>query len=734
MSNKIFLLAFIGMSIFLGLNLNKINSDIYELTSLKFEQKQKQSLDEFNKILSFEVLAASSNLAKFDEFIQKAENFGIFESIRYKIDDISNYQRELEKFKIALLDDESVELLENDGDEFAKRSAKEIFSKFKPLPLSQDFFSFSAHFRLNQENNIKFDPSKNRFISELDGVNYYFAKLRLQPKFNENLLLELSEFAKNNEILISGNAIYGALGKKLGNTETTYIGGASLVLCLILLLLAFKNIKILYLLLVIIFGECCGLFFTFLFFDSVHILSIVVSISLIGLMLDFSVHWLGANSTKRLRKFSIYRLKGIFLLGFLITAGGYSVFLLSPFFLLKQIAIFAIFALLGAFLFSYFCLPNLLNLTKFNSSKILNYFLDKSSNLIKFIPLNSAILAVLSIILAVFLGFFMKFEDNISQYWSMDENLTKMTQKLSTLSPNSFDLVIIEDEYKLVKTLLDKDLIESYNGVSKFLLNPKSQDFVTLRFEFLNISEFVKLGFSEYFIRQEIKKIQNHPTLTYEDAKNSELFSGLWSFANLGQNIIFLNGIKDLDEVERVVGEFGGLFVNLKNAINEAFWQIKINAIILKIVAYALAFLLLAIFFNTQRAFFMILAVFCANLITLFVLTLCGFSINIFAIFGLILGGAVGIDYMIFALNHKMNIKEKIFGINLAALTSMISFFALSFSQFNAIKIFGLAVGINILLCCLFAQIYAHKQSKFDKIPVKNVKFLKKRRSFEQKT
>lgn len=697
------------MSVYLSLNLNKINSDIYELTSLEFNQKQKQSLNEFNKILSHEILVASENLANFDKFIQKAEQSGIFKNIKYKINDIKNYQKELEKFKIALLDDDSVELFKNNKEEFAKRSAKEIFSKFKPLSLSQDFFSFSSHFRLNQESKIKFNPSKNRFISELDGVEYYFAKLSLEPKFNENKLLELSEFAKNNEVLISGGAIYGALGKKLGNQETIYIGGISLVLCLVLLLLAFKNIKVLSLLLVVIFGECCGLFFTFLIFDSVHVLSIVVSVSLIGLMLDFSIHWLGANHVKILSKFSIHRLKYIFLLGFLITAGGYSVFLLSPFFLLRQIAVFAIFALLGAFLFSYFCLPSLLNSTQFGSSKILNYFLDNLSKLLKFIPLNYKILVLLSVVLAIFLTYFMKFEDDISQYWSMDKDYTQMTQKISFLNPNSFDFAIIDDEYGLTKDLLDKNLIKSYSGISNFLLNPKEQNFIISNFEFLDINEYLKFGFSENFIKNEIRKIQNYPILLHEDIKNSELFDGLWSFGNLSQNIVFLNGIKDLEMVKEITNKFGGIFVNMKNAINEAFWQIKLNAIILKILAYILAFVILAVFFNIQKAFFIIFTVFCSNLMTLFVLSIFGFSINIFAIFGLILGGAVGIDYMIFALNHKMDIKEKIFGINLAAFTSMISFFALSFSQVLAIKIFGLGVGVNILLCCLFAQIYAHK-------------------------
>ncbi|MBR7048050.1 MAG: hypothetical protein IKI43_06805, partial [Campylobacter sp.] len=97
---------------------------------------------------------------------------------------------------------------------------------------------------------------------------------------------------------------------------------------------------------VVAFGLVSGVFALFLFFDSVHSISVVISTSLIGLMLDFSAHWLGSNANSLVKKQSIKDMKKIFLLGFFITAGGYAVFLFSSFDLLLQIAVFAIFALL----------------------------------------------------------------------------------------------------------------------------------------------------------------------------------------------------------------------------------------------------------------------------------------------------------------------------------------------------------------------------------------------------
>jgi len=84
-----------------------------------------------------------------------------------------------------------------------------------------------------------------------------------------------------------------------------------------------------------------------------------------------------------------------------------------------------------------------------------------------------------------------------------------------------------------------------------------------------------------------------------------------------------------------------------------------------------------------------------------------GVSVNIFAIFALILSGAVGIDYMIFANNDKMALSDKIFGITLASLTSIISFFTLAFSSTKAVALFGLCVSLNIALAAVLAQVLA---------------------------
>ena len=162
--------AFIVLCAFIALNLNRVNSDFYELSGIEISGEQKQSVEDFNREIARQIIVASAEKASFDAFIADMQKSGLFESIIYEVKDASVYQSELARFAPAMLDDASVELLKSDPQAFFERSARELYSKFRPLSLSQDFFSLSLHSRLSSRGAIKLDPAQNRFIAAIDGT------------------------------------------------------------------------------------------------------------------------------------------------------------------------------------------------------------------------------------------------------------------------------------------------------------------------------------------------------------------------------------------------------------------------------------------------------------------------------------------------------------------------------------------------------------------------------------
>ncbi len=683
-------------------NLDKINSSIFDL--LAFEGEKKEILQALNASMASQIIIAGKDKIKFENFVAECEKSGVFENIFYQIGSLAKYQNELNKYKIALLDSESVRLLETNASAFFARAAGDFFNKFKPLATSQDFFSLSAHSRLSSgAGEIKFDPREDRFFADFNGARYYFARAKLAGKYDINALLALVERAKKDELLISGGAIYAATGKKAAARESVFMGIISLALCVGLLLLAFKNARIFYVATVVIFGLSSGLFALFAAFDDVYGMAIVVSTSLVGLMLDFAAHWL-SRAKGVARAGSVRSVRGVFLLGFFITAGGYAVFLFSPFALLAQIAVFAVFALAGAFGASYFLLPALLDGARLSSVGIFERFLDfliRAVSNLKF--LNAKIIFLLSLALGAFLWEFAEFGDDVREYSSSEPDLLNMSAKIAQISGESFDILVTPKDSNLSQNLKDSGLVSAV--IAPASLSEEGQTRVKKIFASLDAS--LMPGFPPAVVSAELAKIAATPVYSPSEVAKSPIFGGFEPTLIEGKDVFLLRGVRDAGTVEKIAKKENGVFVNMRLALSEGFESVKINAVYLKIAAYALAFALLAAFFGAKEGARIVLAVFFAGLVTLALLSVFGASVNIFVIFALILGGAVGIDYMIFALSPALAPRQKVFGIALAAFTSMISFFALAFSSTRAVSVFGLAVGINIFVCMILAQVFA---------------------------
>ncbi|WP_459887745.1 hypothetical protein [Campylobacter concisus] len=145
--------------------------------------------------------------------------------------------------------------------------------------------------------------------------------------------------------------------------------------------------------------------------------------------------------------------------------------------------------------------------------------------------------------------------------------------------------------------------------------------------------------------------------------------------------------------------------LNFTDSLNESLTQAKELALKLKIAALVVAFLLLWFYFSAAISVLVMGIIIFRVLLTLFIFAIFGVNLSIFGVFGLILASAVGIDYMIFALNESLSEKERIYGIFCAFITSFISFFTLSFSQTAALSVFGLSVSLCVLIYGLCASV-----------------------------
>ncbi|WP_169753695.1 hypothetical protein [Campylobacter curvus] len=727
-----FALAFAFGVFYIVAHAKNLETDIFSLFNFEKNQNEryilKSAQDELAK--EFVVLVNSKETAyKIKDIADKS---GLFEKFFVSFEtDVKEYQDELKRLKIALLDRKIYEGILEGKDEFFQKNARSFFDQFtfRPLKPGDDFFAFSSNLNLKQ-GKIGLNLSDLMFEVKDANETFYVAKGRLKSGYEPKQLIkfydELNALKSGSvKILVSSGALYAAFGQVQGDKESVYMSSISLALTILLLLMAFRNLNIFYIVLIAAFGFVCGFAASLAVFERLHMTVVVISTSLVGLMFDYVLHWLGKNQNVSIEASSIRSMRKIFLLGLFITTSGYAVFAFAPLEMLKQIAIFSLFTLFGAFLFTYFCMPLIFEGEIFTQSAKFQSFLHLFYRLclkilarvgVKFIAISFALL----------LGFLLlnlsdlTTDENIKDYSSSPKFLLQDTYEISKSTgasiaktmivvKNSSD--IIEGEKRLISELERANLITGYSSLSKIFLSKREQENLKEAFKRAQtnpkiIKIYTDLGFDKDDLNAEFEKISQAKTLKASKILNLKAMSEFGRFL-LDENtsLVYVDGFVKNAKSDEILATNDAFGADFTSALNKNLSDSKKIAAALKIVAFGIAFIFLWLFFSFKISALIMSLVGLGVMMTLSLFVLFGIHVNIFAVFGLILASAVGIDYMIFALNDELNAKERIFGIFMAAITSFISFFMLFFSTTNAISVFGLAVSLNVAIYALIASV-----------------------------
>ena len=505
----------------------------------------------------------------------------------------------------------------------------------------------------------------------------------------------------------------------------------SLSLTAIFLILAFRNLRIFYVIFIAAFGFSVAFAGTLLCLNQLNILTILISTSLIGLMFDYVLHWLSKNEGEAIRASSIKNMLKIFLLGLLITLSGYLAFTFSDLRLLKEVALFSAFALVAAFLASYFFMPLVFEGVKFYRSKVFDTFLTKFCDLSGAAArhLGVKFLAISLILLAIFLVFDLKNlskSENVKDYSNMPKSLLADSSYILSLTGNNQNTMIVTrsrgdilgDEKSLLDELKKRNLIKDESSLSDIFLSKSEQSELKEAFKKALDDEqiyviYEKFDFSKDEVRSEILKILDEKELSVGEILALKSMKDFKKFV-LDENasVAYVSGFVKGAASDELLERHNAFSLNFASSLNESLTQAKELALKLKIAALVVAFLLLWFYFSALISALVMGVIIFGVLLTLFIFAVFGVNLSIFGVFGLILASAVGIDYMIFALNESLSEKERIYGIFCAFITSFISFFTLSFSQTAALSVFGLSVSLCVLIYGLCASVLACKNIK----------------------
>jgi len=727
-------LASLGYSL---ANLKNVQTDIFSLINFKDAKEAKVLKEVQDEMASnFLVLVNSKELA--NDVQSLALKSSLFKSFEANIDvNLNDIKNDINRSKIALLSRADLELLKSDKNTFFKKRAEEIFNSFsfRLLNVNDDFFSLSSGFSA-KNGNVSLNLA-DLMLEVKDGKKSFFLLKGELKKgasseglinfYNELNALKVGQ----NELFVHSSALYQAFSKQKNESESLYMSVVSLSLTAIFLMLAFRNLRIFYVIFIAAFGFSVAFAGTLLCLNELNILTILISTSLIGLMFDYVLHWLSKNEGEAIRASSIKNMLKIFLLGLLITLSGYLAFTFSDLRLLKEVALFSAFALVAAFLASYFFMPLVFEGVKFYRSKIFDAFLTKFCDLSGAAArhLGVKFLAISLILLAIFLGFDLKNlskSENVKDYSNMPKSLLADSSYILSLTGNNQNTMIVTrsngdilgDEKSLLDELKKRNLIKDESSLSDMFLSKSEQSELKEAFKKALDDEqiyviYEKFGFSKDEVRSEILKVLGEKELGVSEILALKSMKDFKKFmldenASVAYVSVFVKGAQSDEVLER----YNAFSLNFASSLNESLTQAKELALKLKIAALVVAFLLLWVYFSALISALVMGVIIFGVLLTLFIFAIFGVNLSIFGVFGLILASAVGIDYMIFALNESLSEKERIYGIFCAFITSFISFFTLSFSQTAALSVFGLSVSLCVLIYGLCASVLACKNIK----------------------
>ncbi|WP_395501623.1 MMPL family transporter [Ectopseudomonas mendocina] len=669
----------------------------------------------------------------------------LFEKVQWDPQaDLNNIRQQLQDQRLALLPAADRQLLIDDPAAFVARRTQDLFDPFRSqgvVATNDDLLGLStlAEKNLPHHHNIQVDLS-GALIAESEGTTWALLRARTNADaFDGNLALAVDDLvaqareeieARGGQMLASSGLLYSAHGQRQATREISLMGGLASAGALLMMLLVFRHVRVLLAFVPAAIGVLAGLTACVAVFGHVHVMTLVLGASLIGVAIDYPLHLLSKSWT--LQPWDSWRaLRATLLgltLGLLTNVIGYLALAFTPFPALKQVAIFSAAGLLGAYLSTLFLLPTLLGKTALRPWQpphtLAQRLLDWREALLRRLSTPWLLL-----IFALFCAgglLQLSHKDDLRQWASVPPQLLEQSKAISQIvgaQPTSqFFLVRGDDEEQLLQRqqllsqrldkLVEQGQLKSYLALSQVIAPLTQQEKLRQAVAQLpqHSAALTELGIPLAAIEQEARQLQALPLLNIQQVLTEPLgepWRPLW----LGQTangqvagLISLQGLSNSDLLAAQAEELEGVkLVDRLGELNRLFAATQVSAAELKLASCLLIFAVLCISFGTRGAARILAVSLLAALASLASLGWLGQPLTLFSLFGLLLVTAIGVDYAILIREQVGGAATSLLGTLLSALTTWLSFGLLAVSSTPAVSNFGLTISIGLAFSFLLA-------------------------------
>lgn len=543
---------------------------------------------------------------------------------------------------------------------------------------------------------------------ELQASSYNIQSAHLTVEKLAQLTSQLQQKWPDTQLLQRGTLFYSDYASQQAQHDINRIGVISALGIILLILVVFRSIKPLLLtLLSITVGILCGTVATLAIFGEIHVMTLVMSVSVVGISIDYALHYLtermihgkDESTTTTLKKLLPTLIMAVF-----SSALAYLMLLIAPFSGLQQLAIFAASGLFGAFLTVVLWYPFLAKNLPTRTPAIqtaIHYWIQcwqRYKAISIMLPLGVFILGTFGVTQ-------LHIDDDIRKLQTLPQTLQQQEQQIAQLTQQNNDqkwFVVYADNaeqalqrLEQLSTQLDRlkadNIIGDYRALPLPSEHTQQQNLALVKQHapqiILQLEEQLGLTLPETTISDAV--------LTPDEWLNSTVSDGwrlLWLSNPQGETaiLVLINKINQTEPLMAISEQTEGVhWVDKHSEFSELFSLYRAQLSWLLVAAVIAISAVFFIKFKPSQTIRCVIPMLLSLYIGLAVLGLTGQPLNLFSLLALILVLGIGIDYTLFFSNAKAAASTLMLSVFMAALTTLLTFGLLALSQTQAIAGFG---------------------------------------------
>ena len=568
--------------------------------------------------------------------------------------------------------------------------------------------------------------------------------LQNQQALLKSINLIIADISKEFDVSIkrSGVFFFATEAASQSKSEISFITSISMFAVFTLLILIFRNLgPVILPFISIALGVSFAMAVTHSVFGAIHVLTIVFGASLIGVVIDYSLHFFYHKSSELSSHKNHRHLINALLLSLMTSLIGYAALSMSDLSALKKVALFSCCGLFMAWL-SVVCLGDYMTKNmRAPRQQLLNTFVSRLTKLLAVFSTKTAVTLFFGLIIFSAGIALLKpptSDDPRLFFNASDSLLTQeayVSSRISDFEPGRYLLLksspgrslqnISSDFLQIIHnkpSLKPKNFISLLDWVPSKSSQQENYDLLASVYQQNGAVEQLlsKLGADNSIALALRETYHNAKSQSLDLATTAKTFDGilppLW-LEYKSQEIAFMLIRKgtDTSQLEAIAEQVSGLdYINTLAAATSVLKEQRQSASALLFLAYLLVASLLVFRFKRLSAIWMIAIPIASTAILLISFFLTGNTLNLFHTMALFLVLGLGMDYSIFVKEMRENLSITHQSIFLSAITSLLSFGLLAISSIPVVSAFGITLLIGNLSNLLGAFIYSEQLSHYE--------------------